>query len=221
MPRTARASVGGVCYHAISRGNARTCVFHDPRDFRVFVSLMRQACVRIPMRIPAWCLMSNHFHLVLWPYEDGDIGKWMHWLLTSHVRRHHKRRGTDGRIWQGPFRSFPIEQDEHLLNVMRYTERNPLRANLVERAEQWPWSSLHEIVKGELSLSLETPVERPDDWLVLTNEAQSAGEEAALRLSIRRSRPYGGKAWTIETAIALGIEKSLQNSGPRPRKTKT
>jgi putative transposase len=137
------------------------------------------------------------------------------------VRRHHKRRGTEGRIWQGPFRSFPIEQDAHLLTVMRYTERNPLRASLVERAEQWPWSSLHEIVKAELSISLETPVERPDDWLVWTNEPQSADEEAALRLSIRRSRPYGGKAWTVKTAVALGMEQSLHKSGPRARKTKT
>ena len=213
--------MGGICYHVLNRGNARACVFHDRHDFRVFVSLMRQACVRMPMRIPAWCLMSNHFHFVLWPYQDGDLGRWMHWLLTSHVRRHHKRRGTDGRIWQGPFKSFPIEQDTHLLNVMRYTERNPLRANLVDRAEQWPWSSLYEVAKGELSIGLETPVERPDDWLVWTNEAQSADEEAALRLSIRRSRPYGGKAWIMKTATALGLEQSLRNPGPRVRKTNT
>ncbi len=221
MPRTMRASVGGLCYHVINRGNARACVFHDSRDFHSFVSLMRQACVRIPMRIPAWCLMPNHFHFVLWPYQDGDLGSWMHWLLTSHVRRHHKRRGTDGRIWQGRFKAFPIEQDVHLLTVMRYAGRNPLRANLIERAEQWPWSSLHEIVKGELSISLETPVERPGDWVAWTNEPQSTDEEAALRLSIKRSRPYGGKTWILKTATALGLEQSLQNSGPRVRKSGT
>ena len=221
MPRTARASVGGLCYHAFNRGNARACVFHDPQDFRVFVSLMRQACVRIPMRIPAWCVMPNHFHFVLRPYQDDDLGSWMHWLLTSHVRRHHKRRGTDGRIWQGRFKAFAIEQDAHLLTVMRYTERNPLRANLVERAEQWPWSSLYEIVQGELSISLETPVERPDDWLAWTNKPQSAEEEAALRLSIKRSRPYGGKAWMMKTATALGLEQSLRSPGPRVRKINT
>jgi len=173
------------------------------------------------MRIPAWCVMPNHFHFVLRPYQDDDLGSWMHWLLTSHVRRHHKRRGTDGRIWQGRFKAFAIEQDAHLLTVMRYTERNPLRANLVERAEQWPWSSLYEIVQGELSISLETPVERPDDWLAWTNKPQSAEEEAALRLSIKRSRPYGGKAWILKTAKALGLEQSLRNPGPRVRKTKT
>ncbi len=221
MSRTARASVGSLCYHVINRGNARACVFHDSRDFHVFVSLMRHACVRIPMRIPAWCLMPNHFHFVLWPYQDYDLGSWMHWLLTSHVRRHHKRRGTDGRIWQGRFKAFPIEQDVHLLTVMRYAERNPLRANLIERAEQWPWSSLYEIVKGGLSISLETPVERPDDWVDWTNEPQSADEEAAVRLSIKRSRPYGGKTWILKTATALGLEQSLQNSGPRVRKSDT
>ncbi|MCZ6869401.1 MAG: transposase [Gammaproteobacteria bacterium] len=80
------------------KGNGRARVFHDARDYGEFVSLMRQACDRIPRRISAWCLMPNHFHFVPWPASDGNLGRWMHWLLTSHVRRHHKRYGTDGRI---------------------------------------------------------------------------------------------------------------------------
>ncbi len=141
--------------------------------------------------------------------------------IEKHVHRHHKRRGTDGRIWQGRFKAFPIEQDAHLLTAMRYTERNPLRANLIEQAEQWPWSSLYEIVQGALSISLETPVEHPHDWVAWTNEPQSADEEAASRLSIKRSRPYGGQAWILETATALGLEKSLSNPGPRVRQADT
>ena len=215
MPRTARASVGGICYHVINRGNRRARVFHDDRDYRVFAALMRQASERIPMRLAAWCLMPNHFHFVLWPLEDGDIGRWMHWLLTCHVRRHHKRYGTDGHVWQGRFKAFPIEQGHHLLTVLRYVERNPLRAGLVERAEEWQWSSLHEPRREAAPFPLESPVERVTDWIVEVNAQQSVDEESAIRSSIKRSRPYGSDAWTLETARALGLQSSLESPGPR------
>ena len=142
MPRTARASRGGVCYHIINRGNAKSTVYHDETDFEVFLGLMRRANDRRPMRILAFCLMPNHFHLVVLPLLDGDLGAWMHWLLTAHVRQHQRRYHTTGRIWQGRFKAFPIQHDNHLLTVLRYVERNPLRARLVERAAEWRWSSL-------------------------------------------------------------------------------
>ena len=144
----------------MSRGNGHARVFHDERDYSVFVSLMRQASDRIPMRIAAWCLMPNHFHFVLWPIMDGDLGRWMHWLLTSHVRRHHKRYDTDGHIWQGRFKAPPIQQDRHLLSVLRYTECNPLRARLVDRPEGWRWSSLHQWERTDPMLPLQSPIER-------------------------------------------------------------
>jgi putative transposase len=88
MPRTVRASAGGFCYHAINRGNARAKVFHKDEDFAAFVRIIVEAGVRVPIRILAYCLMPNHFHLVLWPRGDGDLSRWMHWLLTTHVRRY-------------------------------------------------------------------------------------------------------------------------------------
>ena len=84
----------------MSRGNKREIVFRDDADYAAFVVMMRKACKRIPMRVLAWCLMPNHFHLVLWPHADGDLSRWMHWLLTTHVRRQCYRYGTIGRIWQ-------------------------------------------------------------------------------------------------------------------------
>ncbi len=99
MPRTARASIGGICYHVLNRGNARQDVFHDDQDHREFVELIREACSRVPMRVLAWCLMSNHFHLVLWPRADGDLSRWMQWLLTSRVRRYHSRYHYSGHVW--------------------------------------------------------------------------------------------------------------------------
>ena len=137
MPRTARGSVGGYSYHVLNRGNARSAVFHKPDDYRAFVEIMAEASVRIPMRILAYCLMPNHFHFALWPRDDGDLSRWMHWLLTTHVRRYLRHYHSSGHIWQGRFKAFPIEGDEHLLTVLRYIERNPLRAHLVDRAEDW------------------------------------------------------------------------------------
>ncbi|MBX9681439.1 MAG: transposase [Gemmataceae bacterium] len=141
MPRTARASVGGVCYHVLNRGNDRHEVFLKDGDYDAFLKAIGHACVEIPMDVFGYCLMPNHFHLVLRPREDGDLSRWMHWLLNAHVRRYRKHHGRSGHLWQGRFKAFPIEEDEHLLTVLRYVERNPVRAKLVRRAERWLWSS--------------------------------------------------------------------------------
>src|SRR4029077_5848592 len=145
MPRSARASVGGYCYHALNRGNGRARVFHDDEDYHGFVRLLRKACARVPVRLVGYCLMPNHFHLVLWPIGDDDLSTWMQWLLTAHVHGYRKRYRGSGHIWQGRFKAFPIAMDDHLLTVQRYVERNALRAGLVSQAELWPWSSLHSL----------------------------------------------------------------------------
>src|SRR5688500_15490888 len=93
MPRTARASVGNPCYHVRNRGNGRSEVFHKDEDYIAFLQLMSDANDRLPMRLLGYCLMPNHFHLVLWPHADGDLSRWMQWLLTAHVRRYHRHYG--------------------------------------------------------------------------------------------------------------------------------
>jgi putative transposase len=218
MPRTARADSGGVCYHVLNRGNGRAEVFHKPEDYEAFLRLIPLANERLPLRVLGYCLMPNHFHLVLWPREDGDLGRWMQWLMTSHVRRYHRHFGGSGHVWQGRFKAFPIQQDEHLLTVLRYVERNPLRAGLVERAEAWQWSSLRERLSREPSEILyPLPIELPRDWRTRVNRAQSAAEEAALRRSIQRGSPYGSEHWTKLTATRLGLQHTLNPRG-RPRK---
>ena len=216
MPRTARAAAGGLCYHAINRGNGRTRVFHNKADYRDFERLLATVGESVPMRLLAYCLMPNHFHLVLWPHNDGDLGRWMQRLLTAHVRRHHRRHGTDGRIWQGRFKAFPIQADGHLLTVMRYVERNPLRANLVARAEDWRWSSLGG--DGASPVAIDPgPTPRPTDWRDWVNAAESQAELEAVRLCTNRGRPMGDARWTERTANRLGLESTLRPRG-RPRK---
>jgi len=218
MPRTARASVGGVCYHVLNRGNGRARVFHDADDYDAFVTLLRKACARVPMRLVGHCVMPNHFHLVVWPFKDGDLSVWMQWLLTTHDHGYRKRYRGSGHVWQGRFKAFPIEEDEHLLRVLRYVERNPLRANLVARAEQWEWSSLPVWLSPPEWPWLDPgPVPRPSYWLDLVQMPHTEAELVALRNSVERGAPYGSPEWMERTAKRLGLESSLNGSG-RPRK---
>ena len=131
MARPLRTTPAGYCYHVLNRGNGRRQVFHKDADFSAFVQLFADAHLRHAMRIVAYCLMPNHFHLVLWPRHDGDVSRFMQWLLTTHVRRYHQHHRTSGHVWQGRFKAFPIQENEHLLTVLRYVERNPLRAGIV------------------------------------------------------------------------------------------
>ena len=219
MPRTARASQGGFVYHVLNRGNARNDVFHKPEDFLAFVNLMREAHDKVPMRLVGYCLMTNHFHLVLWPHEDGDLSRWMQWLMTSHVRRYHRHYHSSGHVWQGRFKAFPIQTDDHYLTVLRYVERNPLRACMVNRSQDWEWSSLKPTRRsGPDGLLSSGPVMKGSHWTRFVNGVETEAELKALRNSVARSTPFGDQAWQQTTAIQLGLESSLRPRG-RPRKT--
>jgi putative transposase len=118
-PRTARASVRGYIYHALNRGNRRAGVFHKPADFDAFVEAIAVARRQLPVDLFGYWLMPNHFHLVLRPRADGDLGRWMRRLLTTHAKRYHLHYGTSGHVWQGRFKAFPIQDDAHLVTVLR------------------------------------------------------------------------------------------------------
>jgi putative transposase len=221
MPRTARASRGGYCYHVINRGNGRTQVFRKEGDYHAFVKLIADACERLPMRVLGYCLMPNHFHLVLWPHQHGDLSRWMQWLLTAHVRRYHRHYHSRGHVWQGRFKAFPIEEDEHLLTVLRYVERNPLRAELVRRAEKWAWSSLAVWHSDSLPEYLHRgPVPRPANWLDHVHQPLTEAELERVRRSVNRGTPFGSAEWTERTAKRLGLEASLRPRGRPPKAEK-
>jgi putative transposase len=166
MPRFSRPMPGGVCAHVVTRGNARATVFHSEADYENFSSLMQGALDRAPVEVFAWCLMPNHVHFVVRPRADGDLARWMHWLLTTHVQRHRIRYATTGRIWQGRYKAFPIQADGHLVTVMRYVERNPVRAGMVASARGWRWSSLRDRLNGLTTVPRLTPspIELPSPW---------------------------------------------------------
>src|SRR5258705_9836555 len=166
MPRVVRKAPGGMVYHVLNRANGRLRLFKKEQDFQAFERVLLAAWERVPIRILSWCVMSNHWHLVLWPKKDGELTAFMRWLTLTHAERwkHAHDAVGHGHLYQGRFKSFPIEEDEHLLAVLRYVERNPLRAKLVRRAEAWRWGSL--FVRRERSHELypllgEWPVARP------------------------------------------------------------
>lgn len=141
MPRPLRLAPAGLCFHVINRGNGRATVFHKPEDYAAFLRILALGCERIDMRLLAWCMMPNHFHLVLWPLRDGDLARWMQWVTTCHVRRYHRHYKGSGHVWQGRYKAFVAQDTSYLLTMLRYVERNPVRAGLAARAEEWPWSS--------------------------------------------------------------------------------
>jgi putative transposase len=219
MPRRARAIIANGCYHLINRGNNRAPVFHEPADYAVLLSLMGAAHSRVSMRMLAVCLMPNHLHLVVQPLRDDDVARWTHWLFTTHAARHHAKYQTTGRIWQGRFKAFAIQEDHHLLTVLRYVERNPLRARLVDRAEEWRWGSLHWRTLGTAPVALaDWPVARPADWLEYVNGPQSVAELDEIRTSVNRQRPFGTDEWVERSAGELGMAHSLRRIG-RPKRS--
>lgn len=218
MPRTARATVAGYCYHLINRGNNQSTVFHECADYAAFLSLVAETQRRIELPILAACLMPNHVHLVVRPAANHDLSSWTHLLFTTHVRRYHRKYQTSGRVWQGRFKAFPIQQDNHLITVMRYVERNALRAGLVSRAEHWHWSSLGwRVLRVAWSIDLApSPVPLPENWIAYVNEPQTPAEVESIRTCIQRQRPFGAEHWVEREAHDLGLLQSVAPIG-RPR----
>lgn len=220
MPRTARAIVENQCYHVLNRANQKARVFHEPADYAQFCSLIARAQDRLALPILAACLMPNHIHLVVRPVAATDVARWTHWVFTTHVRWYHAKYESTGRVWQGRFKAFLVRTDQHLLTVMRYVERNALRANLVERAEDWEWGSLAwRASKSAPAQISESPVPLPTYWRHLVNEPQSAVELAEIRACVNRERPFGPTEWVEQQAIELGLTNSLRSVG-RPRKSR-
>ena len=142
MPRTTRTDVG----------DWLSCYKSRQRSIPIFFMKRTTFCLRcageakeqFSMRILAYCLMPNHFHFVLYPSNARDMSKFIQWLTLTHTQRWHQTNNTKGtgHLYQGRYKSFLIQDDNHLISVIRYVERNPLRARLVKKAENWGFGSL-------------------------------------------------------------------------------
>ena len=220
MPRIARGLVDGFIYHVINRGNGQQVVFRKNEDYKAFLRVMKKAKQRYAVKVYSYCLMPDHFHMVLSPVKAQELSRWMQWVMTSHVRRYHHYYGTSGHVWQGRFKSFIVEQDDHLVTLMRYVEGNPVRAGLVGSATDWAWSS-HRETLGQKSRKLidEIPIELPGNWERFVDDPLPASELEKLRESVKRQCPYGSASWHSEWSEKLGLESTLRLRG-RPKKPK-
>ena len=210
MPRTARVAPGGMVFHVLNRGVARMQLFEKAADYQAFEQVLRDTLDQSPMRICAYAVMPNHWHLLLWPECDGELSAFMQRLTITHVRRWQEHRGYAGlgHVYQGRYKSFPVESDEHFWVVARYVERNAMRANLVLQAEEWRWSSLWQRCHPtgeERSLLAAWPIDMPANWLERVNQTDDAQELEALRRSVQRGRPFGQPEWQKEIAQRLGL----------------
>jgi putative transposase len=223
MPRQKRLDVAGGIYHALNRGNAREDIFHKEEDYAAFERVLGEGLERYAVRLFSYTLMPNHWHLVLQSDKDGQMGRMLRWVTATHTLRYHSHYHTagEGHLYQSRFKSFPIEDDEHFLTVCRYVERNPLRAKLVKRSQQWRFGSLYrwnEKADRDPQLLSPWPMRRTPGWIERVNESLTAKELKAIRLSVERGRPYGDEIWTEDLAHRHGLWSTLRPRG-RPRKS--
>lgn len=218
MPRIARGLSDGFIFHVLNRGNARQPVFHKDADYAAFVRVIEEALSSFDVRMLAYCLMPNHFHFLLQPEKGIEVSKLMHWVLTSHVRRYHQHYGSSGHVWQGRYKSFIVQEDQHLLTVVRYIEGNPVRADLVKTARKWRWSSHRERLDRRTGNILsELPITLPLDWTEYVDFPMTSSEVEKLRRSVNRQAPFGQDEWVYRICEQLGLQSTIHARG-RPRR---
>jgi putative transposase len=172
-----------VVYHVVNRATERQALFVQDSRYELFLALLAVALQRFPITLLAYCIMPNHWHLVLKPLETRALSAFMHWLTARHARHHRFTTGTAGRghVYQGRFRSSLVERESYYWNVFRYVEANPVRASLVARAEEWKWGSLFERQNPERSLLSPPPVSLPTNWAEIVNQGFHSAELTQFR----------------------------------------
>ena len=222
MARTRRIAPAGMVFHVLNRANGGARIFSTNADYQAFLKVVEQAIERSEMRLLAYSVMPNHFHLVEWPTADGQLSRCVAWMTNTHVQRYrtaHRTVGA-GHLYQGRFKSFPVQSDDHLLAVIRYVERNAMTAGLVTRAEDWRWSSLWARLHNCEGTLCSWPVRRPKDWVSLVNRPMTAREHGSIRCSMVKGCPYGSSAWKADVTARLELTATTRAAG-RPKKPRT
>ncbi len=167
------------------------------------------------MRVVAYCLMPNHWHLVVWPERDDAVSVFVHWLCSRHAALYRRASNTKGlgHLYQDRFKCFAVATDDHYYRVIRYVEANAARAGLVAAAAEWMWSSAFERQSGDDTFLSEGPLPLPPGWTQMLDEPLPPDDLVALRTCVRRDRPFGHDSWARSTATALRAERSFRSRG--------
>jgi putative transposase len=217
MPRRRRICPAGVVFHVVNRAAKRARLFDHPADYHAFERILEAAVRRFGVQLFAYCVMPNHWHFLLTTLSEKSLPRCMHWLTTTHARRWQSLRAMDGNgaVYQGRYKAIPISA-ERFLWVCRYVERNALRANLVERAEDWPWSSLrHRLERRESSWLTAWPLAEPVDWIAQVNKPQTESELDAFRRAMRFGEPFAAdESSRGQLAAAVGMRLNAKRGRP-------
>ena len=222
MARRKRVCLAGEVFHVLNRAGARLTIFEKPADYDAFLPVLNETWQIVPLPVFAMVAMPNHWHFVVRPTQDDQVSDFFRRLTVMHTMRYHARykTGGTGHLYQGRFKSFPIQRDEHLLTVMRYVERNPVRANFVDLAEEWQWGSAYARQQSaDKSPWLAPPIDPPlpRQWRSWVNKAETDAELKSLRACIQRGLPFGDDRWIKSSTVRLGLESTTRPRG-RPRK---
>lgn len=225
MPRRPRICPAGTTFHVLNRAVARLTLFEKPGDYEAFERVLAETHARIPLPLFSYVVMPNHWHFVVRPETDSQLTEFFRWLTHTHTMRWHAHYQTEGtgHLYQGRFKTFPVEDDEHLLAVLRYVERNPLRASLCQAAEEWRYGSMWRRVAGDAKsrgILSDWPVPRPRQWKSIVNRPQNEKELDALRRCVKKGCPYGSEHFVSQSAVRLQLEHTLRSRG-RPRKSQS
>jgi putative transposase len=184
--------------------------------------VLGEALERSDIELFSYCLMPNHWHLVLKPTVDGAMSRFCQWLSLTHTQRYNSHYGTTGHghLYQGRYKSFPVQDDEHFLSVCRYVERNPYTAELCDSPDAWRWGSLfrwkHGLARQKVLLA-SWPVPRRAGWCEWVSTPLSDREIKRLQWSIARSAPFGQETWNESLARRYNLEMTMRPRG-RPKK---
>jgi putative transposase len=222
MPRRPRICPAGTCFHVVNRAVARLTLFEKQEDYEAFERVLNETYSRVPLPVFAYAVMPNHWHFVVWPKTITQVTDFFRWLAHTHTMRWHTHYHTEGsgHLYQSRFKVFPIEEDEHLLAVLRYVERNSLRASLCKHAEDWMYGSLWRNVYGDAdskSLLSPWPIKRPRAWKAMVNRPQTEAELKTIRQCMKKGSPYGNDRFVSQSAIRLQLKHTLRSRG-RPLK---
>ena len=222
MPRSLRTDVGGEIYHVLNRANARVQIFDNDDDYLLFEQVLEEAVEKYNIDLFAYCIMPNHWHLLLQTKKDGDLSQFMGWLTNTHTKRWHSIKGTtgEGHLYQGRYKSFICQDDKYFLTLARYVERNAKKANLVEKAENWPYSSIWRRSQGnsqQKKLLSKWPIHMPRNYLSFLDKPQNKQEEISIENAIKRGSPYGKADWQSKVVRKFNLQATVKPRG-RPKK---
>ena len=222
MPRRPRVVTEDLVFHVYNRAVQSATLFQQPADYDLFLRVLRDALERVPVRLLAYVLMPTHWHLVLWPGRGHVLADLMKWATGTHVQWYRMTTGTRGRgaLYQGRYKSIPVDTDAYFYNLIRYVERNPLRKCLVKTVDGWRWSSRWPSPGPDHPPLSEWPVPRPGDWDARLRETEEGAQLEEIRTAIRRTLPYGRPTWQKDVVERLGWPTGLVKPGRRWREVR-